>query len=146
MRMRGLEILDIKWTFRYYSIFADVIFFLMISENVGTYLIILHCSLLCRFLSLWVNVRVRTILTYSFPMHPFSTPWKRQKTVRFSNVFKEYRKGASGTNVLNSKISFIFDISTNLSVTASTLECQILPHTHYYVCLSDEFFSRLRRC
>ena len=26
-------------------------------------------------------------LIHSFPMHPFSTPWKRQKTVRFS-----YRK------------------------------------------------------
>ena len=23
-------------------------------------------------------------LTHSFPMHPFSTPWKHQKTVRFS--------------------------------------------------------------
>ena len=28
------------------------------------------------------------ILTHSFPMHPFSTPWKHPKTVRFSDVFK----------------------------------------------------------
>ena len=27
-------------------------------------------------------------LTQSFPMHPFFTPWKHQKTVRFSDVFK----------------------------------------------------------
>ena len=28
-------------------------------------------------------------LTHSFPMHPSSTPWKRQKTLRFSDVFRE---------------------------------------------------------
>ena len=27
-------------------------------------------------------------LTHSFPMHPFSTPRKHQKTLRFSNVFR----------------------------------------------------------
>ena len=27
-------------------------------------------------------------LTHSFPMHPFSTPWKHQKTLRFSDVFR----------------------------------------------------------
>ena len=26
-------------------------------------------------------------LTHSFPMHPFSNPWKHQKIVRFSDVF-----------------------------------------------------------
>ena len=25
-------------------------------------------------------------LTHAFPMHPFSAPWKHQKTVRFSDV------------------------------------------------------------
>ena len=39
-------------------------------------------------------------LTHSFPMHPFSTPWKRQKTLRFSDVFRGERKGALGTNGL----------------------------------------------
>ena len=29
-----------------------------------------------------------TKLTHSFPMHPSSTPWKHQKTLRFSNVFR----------------------------------------------------------
>ena len=34
-------------------------------------------------------------------MHPFSTPWKHQKTLWFSDVFKGYRKGALGTNGLS---------------------------------------------
>ena len=34
-------------------------------------------------------------------MHPFSTTCKRQKTVRFSDVFRGYRKGALGTNRLS---------------------------------------------
>ena len=33
-------------------------------------------------------------------MHPFSTPWKHQKTVRFSDVFWGQRKGALGTDEL----------------------------------------------
>ena len=39
-------------------------------------------------------------LTDLFPMHPFLTPWKHQKTVRFSDVFRGYRKDALGTNRL----------------------------------------------
>ena len=38
-------------------------------------------------------------LTHSFPMHPFSTPWKHQKTARFS-VFSGERKGDLGKNTL----------------------------------------------
>ena len=34
-------------------------------------------------------------------MHPFSTPRKNQKTVKFFDVFKGLRKGAYGTNVLS---------------------------------------------
>ena len=33
-------------------------------------------------------------------MDPFSTHWKYQKTLRFSDVFRGYRKGALGTNGL----------------------------------------------
>ena len=40
------------------------------------------------------------ILTHSFPMHPFSTPKKHQKIIRFSDVFGEQRKGALETNGL----------------------------------------------
>ena len=37
-------------------------------------------------------------------MHPFSTPWKYQKAVRFSDIFKGQRKGALGMNVLKSTV------------------------------------------
>ena len=33
-------------------------------------------------------------------MHPFSNRWKHQKTVRFSDVFCRWRKGALGKNGL----------------------------------------------
>ena len=35
-------------------------------------------------------------LTHSFPMHSFSTPWKHQKTVKFSDVFRGVEKGCIG--------------------------------------------------
>ena len=47
---------------------------------------------LCKYIS--------EILIHSFPMHRFSTSWKHQKTVRFSDVFKGWRKGALGTSGL----------------------------------------------
>ena len=42
-----------------------------------------------------------SILNHLFPMHPFSTFWKHQKTVSFSHVFGGKRKGTLGTNGLN---------------------------------------------
>lgn len=33
-----------------------------------------------------------------YQVHPFSTPWKTQKTVRFSGVLRGQRNGALGTN------------------------------------------------
>ena len=47
-----------------------------------------------------------SILTHLFPMHPFSTPWKHQKALRFFDftrffdVTRGWRKGAFGTNEL----------------------------------------------
>ena len=38
------------------------------------------------------------LLTHSFPMHPFSTLWKHEKTLPFSDVFRVYKKGALGKN------------------------------------------------
>ena len=35
-----------------------------------------------------VIIRVSIVLTHLFPTHPFSTPCKHQKTLRFSDVFK----------------------------------------------------------
>ena len=40
------------------------------------------------------------LLTHSFPMHLFSTTWKHQKFLRFSDVFRGQRKSALGTNGL----------------------------------------------
>ena len=40
-------------------------------------------------------------LIHSFPVHPFPTPSKYQKTLRFSDVFTGKRKGALGTNGLS---------------------------------------------
>ena len=42
---------------------------------------------ICMFL-LQKHLLSWVILTHSLPMHPFSTPWKYQKTVRFSDVFR----------------------------------------------------------
>ena len=50
-----------------------------------------------------IHAGVNDILTHLFPMHPFSAPWKHQKTWRFSDVFKGERKGALGTNRLNNQ-------------------------------------------
>ena len=50
---------------------------------------------------LWVLDKIfQPMLTHLFPMHPFSTRWKHQKTVRFSDVFRGQRRGALGTNAL----------------------------------------------
>ena len=35
------------------------------------------------------------------PIHPFSTPWKHQKTVRFSDIFKGVQKGCIGNKWVN---------------------------------------------
>ena len=37
-----------------------------------------------QFFSLFEN----SFLTHMFPVHPFATPWKHEKTVRFSDVFR----------------------------------------------------------
>ena len=34
-------------------------------------------------------------------MHPFSVPWKHQKTLRFSDVFREVEKGCIGNEWVN---------------------------------------------
>ena len=40
-----------------------------------------------------------------FPMHPFSNPWKHQKTLWFSDVFRVMRKGALETNGLKKRVT-----------------------------------------
>ena len=65
---------------------------------------------------IWLNQNVADLvdltwsgeyfLTHSFLMHPFSTSWKYQKTVRFSDVFRWYRKGALVTNGLTKTVKY----------------------------------------
>ena len=44
-------------------------------------------------------------LTHLFPMHPFSTPWKHQKTLRFFWYFQWLEKGCIGNEWI--KIKFL---------------------------------------
>ena len=52
----------------------------------------------------WVQILIfpkhTYLLTHSFPIHSFSTPWKHQKTIRLSDVFRGEKMGALGTNGL----------------------------------------------
>ena len=48
----------------------------------------------------YITISLPNSLTHLFPMHPFSTAWKHQKTLRFSDVFRGQRKSALGTNGL----------------------------------------------
>ena len=43
------------------------------------------------------------ILTHSFLMHPFSTPWKHQETLRSSDVFQGVEKECIGNEWVNMK-------------------------------------------
>ena len=63
-------------------------------------------------------------LTHSLPMHPFSTHWKHQKNLRFSNVFMGLETGCIGNEWVKQKfhsnsawcnwiIYHIFDSPTN---------------------------------
>ena len=51
-------------------------------------------------LSQLLEMHTITTLIRLFPIHPFSTTWNHQKTAKFSNVFRGYRKDALGTNRL----------------------------------------------
>ena len=77
-------------------------------------------------------------LTHSFAMHLFSTPWKHQKTVRFSDVFTGLKKGALGTNGLNTPLRNDVDCSFDLFIVlllnqscSSFLENKKCPDTEF---------------
>ena len=63
----------------------------------------LKVKFLSRLNSVLIKIfcRKTPLQTHLLPMHPFSTPWNFQKTLRFSDVFRESRKGALETNGLN---------------------------------------------
>ena len=48
-------------------------------------------------------------------MHPFSTPWKHQKTLQFSDVFRRQRKGALGANGLRILATEVFKTLNNIN-------------------------------
>ena len=56
------------------------------------------------------KTRSRWQLKPSFPMYPFSITWKHQKTLRFSDIFRDQRKGGLGTNGLT-----VWDLNLNKS-------------------------------
>ena len=65
-------------------------------------------------------------------MHPFSTPWKHQKTVTFFDVFRGQKKGELGTNGLNFNVAIYFKLplcERLLNITKSI--CNLSPVTEY---------------
>ena len=74
-------------------------------------------------------------------MHPFSTPWKHQKTLRFSDVFRRQRKGALGTNGLNSRRS---SFHSHACKNNSHIKCGVCEkYFDVCVCLNKLAFNRL---
>ena len=67
-------------------------------------------------------------LTHLFPMYPFSTPWKNQKTVRFSDVLRGYRNGALGTNGLKCDYSWNGSVDISRNKMESTKKCCWMLH------------------
>ena len=51
----------------------------------------------CVYIYIYRHTHTHTIFHFC-SQYPFLTPGKHQKTLRFSDVFKGYRKGALGTN------------------------------------------------
>ena len=48
-----------------------------------------------------MNWKVWSIITHLFPMHPFSSPWKHQKNLRFFWCFQGEEKGCIGNKWVN---------------------------------------------
>ena len=88
-------------------------------------------------------------LTHSLPMHPFSTHWKHQKNLRFSNVFMGLETGCIGNEWVKQKfhshsawcnwiIYHIFDLPTNHLVKSARVRSysglhffRIFPHSDW---------------
>ena len=67
-------------------------------------------------------------------MHPFPTPWKHQKTVRFSDVFRWKRKGVLGMNGLKKTAVSWLEISVEKAEHESI--------SNGSVCFTDIFFRK----
>ena len=66
--------------------------------TISLYLQICPFSFIYHF---WLITLIINILIHSSPMHPFSTPWKHQKTLWYFYIFRGWKKGPLGTNGLN---------------------------------------------
>ena len=84
-------------------------------------------------------------LTHSFPIRPFSTPWKHQKNVRFSGVFRcrervhwewmgqcaHFRNVHSEVNLKNKKLTccvIIVDYFIGFDCLKAVFECPTVTH------------------
>ena len=85
----------------------------------------------------WVDYDKNTVLTQLFPMHPFSTRWKHQKTLQVFWCFQSVEKGCIGNNWVKSIINRwhksdryvaeeIFKINTNDKNITETLSTKYL--------------------
>ena len=57
-----------------------------------------------------LTYRYLHLLTHSFPMHSFSTPWKHRKTARFCDVFRGVEEGCIGNKWVRIKSNSIFSV------------------------------------
>ena len=71
---------------------------------------LIKCKIRIYFITdiIFVIILLSLLLTHSFLIHPFSTPWKHQKTLRFSDVFRGQRMAVLGTNGLTSHLLLFF--------------------------------------
>ena len=71
---------------------------------------LIKCKIRIYFITdiIFVIILLSLSLTLSFLIHPLSTPWKHQKSLRFSDVFRSQRMAVLGTNGLTSHLLLFF--------------------------------------
>ena len=69
-----------------------------------------------------------------FPMHPISTLWNHQKALRFSDVFREQRKGALWINLFKSKSAIGYGNPNILIDITSFKLCMLFGFSHEMFC------------
>ena len=88
-----------------------------------------------------------TLLTHLFLMHPFSSPWKHQKTVRFSDIFRGKRKCTAKkwvkwryTGLIHLYALFIGVVNVRFEKKGENVLCFALPTDCSY-CKDEERFK-----
>ena len=72
------------------------------------------------------------VTTHLFPTHLLSTPWKHQNTLRFSDVFRGWRRGLLGTNELT-KVKY------------QTRNCETLTSIEKYMNRQKKYLNRQKK-